>query len=197
MNYFICDVVGTFDGRSERRLEETRKLVLNLEKLMQVDGIDNLTFCFSTSEDFSEMKESIDEIEELLEGTNIKIGPHFSYDQVLVDGKIKKSSHGKLFHLIELLKEQDVNNLYIADSTISIQNLIFDLLEPSLKKFYLKEHGTLDGFKGFDRLIQFVPGMIQDNDKFIGATVTSIVGLNETLEKYNKKEKEQKVYRID
>ena len=110
MNYFICDVVGTFEGRSESRLEETSRLVSNLEKLMETDEIDNLTFCFSTSEDFSEMKESISEIETLLKETNIKIGPHFSYDQVLVDGKIKRASQGKLFHLVDLLGNEDVKN---------------------------------------------------------------------------------------
>lgn len=197
MNYFICDVVGTFEGRSESRLEETSRLVSNLEKLMETDEIDNLTFCFSTSEDFSEMKESISEIETLLKETNIKIGPHFSYDQVLVDGKIKRASQGKLFHLVDLLGNEDVKNIYIADSTISIQNLITDLLEPSLKKAYQKEHGTLDGFKCYERLIQFIPGMVQNDDRFIGSSVTSIVGLNEALERYCEIKKEQKVYRID
>ena len=104
MNYFICDVVGTFDGRSEKRAEETKKLVFNLEKLMEIEELDSLTFCFFTSEDFSEMMESINELETLLKGTKINVGPHFAYDQVMVDGKVKRASQGKLFNLIELLK---------------------------------------------------------------------------------------------
>lgn len=197
MNYFICDVVGTFDGRSEKRAEETKKLVSNLEKLMEVEELDSLTFCFSTSEDFPEMMESINELETLLKGTKIGIGPHFAYDQVMVDGKVKRASQGKLFNLIELLKNKDINNVYIADATISIQDLIMDLLEPSLKKTYIQEHGTLEGYKPYNKLIQFIPGMTKNNDKFIGSSVTSIIGLNEALERYNEIKKGNKIYRID
>ena len=129
MNYFICDVVGTFDGRIENRAEETKKLISNLEKMMEIEELDNLTFCFSTSQDFSEMIESINELEELLKDSKIKIGPHFAYDQVMIDGKVKRASQGKLFNLIELLKDKEINTVYIADATISIQELIMDLLE--------------------------------------------------------------------
>ena len=115
----------------------------------------------------------------------------------MIDGKVKRASQGKLFNLIELLKDKEINTVYIADATISIQGLIMDLLEPSLKKTHLKEHGTLEGYTPFKRLVQFIPGMRDDNNKFVGSSVTSIIGLNEALERYNENKKNDKVYRID
>ena len=53
MNYFICDIVGTFDGCDNNREESILKFINNLHRMMEIDGIDSLTFCFSSSSEFN------------------------------------------------------------------------------------------------------------------------------------------------
>lgn len=195
MNYFICDIIGTFSGGRDKRASELERFVNNLEKLVEVDELDDLVFCFSTSEDMSEMKRSIIELEEVLKNSTIKMGPHFSYDEVLRDGKVRLTRKGKVFHAIEILKNQNVNNVYIADASYPVQDVMKDTLEPRLEREYLVEHGSLKGYNKYNRLVQFTPGSDEDTEVSVGSNITSIIGLNECLEKYIKKFSKQKTYK--
>ena len=198
MNYFICDIIGVFCGGRDNRISELKKFVDNLKKLIEVDELTDLTFCFSSSEDMSEMRRSIEELESILKGEDIKIGPHFSYDEKMENGKIRNTRKGKVYHAIDILKNREVNNVYIADASFAVQDVVRDTLASWLEREYILEHGSLEGYKCYNKLIQFTPGSDDETEVSMGSRTTSILGLNECLEKYIKKISRQKTYkRID
>src|SRR5574344_3032108 len=88
MNYFICDIVGTYEGNDFNRDEEIKKFVSNLNKLMELENMEELIFCFESSDDMKFVQKRITEFSKYIDGTKIKLGLQFSGDQYLDNGEI-------------------------------------------------------------------------------------------------------------
>lgn len=186
MNYFVCDIVGTYNGaESTNRDEQLKQFVKNLEKIIELENLEELIFCFESSDIIEFVIDNAREFSKYIEGTKIKMGIQFSGDKYIEDG-IKKEldRSGKLAQTAFLLQDKPVNNVYFADDTLMNQEMIGDLLIRKLEKDHRDKYGDTKKFEPYNKLVQFIPGTDIEEENKIGTTDKGISALNEILDKY-------------
>lgn len=170
MNIFFCDIRGTFDGSHEEREEQLKRFVANLQKLMQIDGLNQLVFSFVSTDEMDYVKTVIEELKPYLVGTNIVLGPQMAYNEILINDVVKPYFIGKTYQMMKYIDGEDLKNIYFADDTLLHHNI--------LKFIISKEHPNV-------KLKNFVLGNSIKNENIFGISKRGIVGLNCLLEDYS------------
>lgn len=185
MNYFICDIVGTYEGNDFNRDEEIKKFVSNLNKLMELENMEELIFCFESSDDMKFVQKRITEFSKYIDGTKIKLGLQFSGNQYLDNGEIIDIvTSGKMEQTVFLLHDKIVNNIYFADDSQMNNNMISRFLNKSLELKHKEKYGDNKKYTSYNKLINFIPGTNVKKSDMIGIREKGLSALNKILDEY-------------
>ncbi|HPF83555.1 MAG TPA: hypothetical protein PLV83_05300 [Bacilli bacterium] len=189
MNVFICDIIGTYleNYDTKNSKEDLIEFVNHLQRLIEIEEMNELIFSFESSNALNEVKSCMIELSKYIEGTNIKMGMQFGSDKYLdIDGKEHLvPSIGKITQTTLLLSNKKVNKIYFADDNLLNQKMTENFLSGVNNINDNKSNYSIS----YNELVQFVPGLQNDDKKTKGLKT-----LNEILDNYiNKLEKTNKM----
>lgn len=169
MDIFFCDIVGTFEGNQENRINEIKEFIQKVLTIVEIDQVDHIIFSFISSENMDIVKGCINEITPYL-NNQIKLGIQFSEEQIYFEGLVKETNMvGKLEQIVYATKKlEKVKNVYFADDSEIMQIIVSNFFERKYPEF---------------NLVSFVPGT--DSKNFLyGHEQKGIVGLNKIMDHY-------------
>lgn len=187
MNYFICDIVGTYNGDLPDRDIELKKLVDNLNNIIELENLEELIFCFESSDNMNFVKEHVKEFSRYIEGTRIKLGLQFSNNQYLDNDKvIDINPQGKMEQTVFLLQDKVINNVYFADDSQINNKMISRFLNKVLEQKHNEKYKDTKTYIPYNKLIQFIPGTNVKKSDMIGVREKGLSALNKILDEYIK-----------
>lgn len=179
MNVFFCDIVGTINGYENNKEIRNEKLKTLISLLSNLCDDEPIYFCFISSDNYKFVKKYIDELKNLLDGTNVISNIHYSNDLIDDNGmKYENPYFSKWEQIDSFIKDNRyIKNLYYAeDSVINVK-----ILEEIMNEKYSDIN-----------YIKFIPGTdVHDTNTFCSDkkgidALLSII--NEYMESKNKKE---------
>lgn len=178
MNVFFCDIVGTINGYENNKEIRNEKLKTLISLLSNLCDDEPIYFCFISSDNYKFVKKYIDELKNLLDGTNVISNIHYSNDLIDDNGmKYENPYFSKWEQIDSFIKDNRyIKNLYYAeDSVINVK-----ILEEIMNEKYSDIN-----------YIKFIPGTdVHDTNTFCSDkkgidALLSII--NEYMESKNKK----------
>ena len=179
MNVYFCYIVGTINGYENNKEIRNEKLKTLISLLSNLCDDEPIYFCFISSDNYKFVKKYIDELKNLLDGTNVISNIHYSNDLIDDNGmKYENPYFSKWEQIDSFIKDNRyIKNLYYAeDSVINVK-----ILEEIMNEKYSDIN-----------YIKFIPGTdVHDTNTFCSDkkgidALLSII--NEYMESKNKKE---------
>ena len=177
MNVFFCDIVGTINGYENNKEIRNEKLKTLISLLSNLCDDEPIYFCFISSDNYNFVKKYIDELKNLLDGTNVISNIHYSNDLIDDNGiKYDNPYFSKWEQIDSFIKDNRyIKNLYYAeDSVINVEILEEIINEKYSDINYIKfipgtdVHDTntfCSDKKGIDALLSIINEYIESKNK--------------------------------
>ncbi len=116
---FFCDIMGTILGKGENDMSQYQKFSELLAKLKEKEDADYIVFSLISSDGIEVIAQMQDILYSYI-GETVVFGKQFFGDGYFtIDGKVTKTSPGKIMQIIEYVKELEgrykVGKVYYAD----------------------------------------------------------------------------------
>lgn len=177
MNVFFCDIVGTINGYENNKEIRNEKLKTLISLLSNLCNDEPIYFCFISSDNYKFVKKYIDELKNLLDGTNVISNIHYSNDLIDDNGmKYENPYFSKWEQIDSFIKDNRyIKNLYYAEDSVINVKILEEIMNEKYSDInYIKfipgtdVHDTntfCSDKKGIDALLSIINEYIESKNK--------------------------------